>query len=35
MPKYAALIYSPAEEEGVEVSPEVREKVMAEYLAFG
>ena len=35
MPKYAALIYSPAEEEGVEVSPEVRETVIAEYYAFG
>ena len=35
MPKYAALIYSPAEEEGMEVSPEAREKVMAEYFAFG
>jgi hypothetical protein len=34
MPKYAALIYSPAEDEGVEVSPEQMQQVMSEYNEF-
>lgn len=35
MPKYAALIYSPAETEGMDVPPDVMQNIMAEYTAFG
>lgn len=35
MPRYAALIYGPVEDEGQDVAPEVWEQVMAEYNAFG
>ena len=35
MPKYAALLYSPAEEEGADVAPEVMQQVMGEYMEFG
>lgn len=35
MPRYAALIYGLAENEGVEASPEDMEKLYAEYSAFG
>jgi hypothetical protein len=35
MPRYAALIYSPAEDEGRDVPPEVMETILAEYNAFG
>ena len=35
MPKYAALIYSPAETEGVEVPDEVMGQIMSEYVTFG
>lgn len=35
MPKYAALIYSDAADEGAEVDPEVMENVMTEYREFG
>ncbi len=35
MPRYAALIYSPAEDEAVEAAPEVIEQIYAEYTAFG
>ncbi|HEY5889229.1 MAG TPA: YciI family protein [Acidimicrobiia bacterium] len=34
MPRYAALIYSPAETEGVEISPEQMQEVMSEYNEF-
>ena len=34
MPKYAALIYTPAEAEG-QATPEETEQVMAEYTEFG
>jgi hypothetical protein len=34
MAKYAALIYSSAENEGADVSPEDTEKIMGEYYAF-
>jgi hypothetical protein len=35
MPRYAALIYSAAEDEGRDVPPEVMETILAEYNAFG
>jgi len=35
MPKYAALIYSPAETEGAEVPDEVMGQIMSEYVTFG
>lgn len=35
MPKYAALIYSPAEDETREVAPEVTQQVTGEYMEFG
>lgn len=35
MPLYAALIYSPAENEGVEISDEEMARVMDEYNEFG
>lgn len=35
MPRYAALIYGPAEDEGQDVPPEVMEQIMGEYDAFG
>ncbi len=35
MPLYAALIYSPAETEGIDVSPEQMQQVMDEYNSFG
>jgi hypothetical protein len=35
MPKYAALIYSPAEDETADVAPEVMQQVMGEYMEFG
>ena len=34
MPKYAALIYSQAEDESADVTPEVRQQVMGEYMEF-
>ncbi len=35
MPKYAALIYGPAENEGADVPPDVMQQVMDDYLEFG
>jgi hypothetical protein len=35
MPKYAALIYSSAEDETADTSPEVMQQVMGEYMEFG
>lgn len=35
MPKYAALIYGAAENEGADVSPEDMERVMGDYIEFG
>lgn len=35
MPRYAALIYGPVEDEGQDTSPEVWEQIMTEYNAFG
>jgi hypothetical protein len=35
MPKYAALIYSPAEDETADTSPEVMQQIMGEYMEFG
>jgi hypothetical protein len=35
MPRYAALIYGPAEDEGVDASPEELEQLYADYTAFG
>ncbi|MGB7860011.1 MAG: YciI family protein [Acidimicrobiia bacterium] len=35
MPKYAALIYSSAEDETRETPPEVMQQVMGEYMEFG
>ena len=35
MPKYAALIYSPAEDETREVAPEETQQVTGEYMEFG
>lgn len=35
MAKYAALIYSPAETEGADVTPEQQQAVMGEYIEFG
>jgi hypothetical protein len=35
MPKYAALIYSPAETEGADVPDEVTRQIMSEYVDFG
>ena len=35
MPKYAALIYSPAESEAADVTPEAMQKVTGEYMEFG
>lgn len=35
MPRYAALIYGPAENEGVEVSEEEMGRIMDEYNEFG
>lgn len=34
MPRYAALIYSPADTEGVDVAPEQMQQVMSEYNEF-
>lgn len=35
MPRYAALIYSPADTEGMDVAPETMEQIFAEYSEFG
>ena len=35
MPRYAALIYGSAEDEGMDASPEELEQLYAEYSAFG
>ena len=35
MPKYAALIYGKAEEEGVDAPPEAMEQLMSDYREFG
>ena len=35
MPKYAALIYSPAETEGADVPDEVTRQIMSDYVDFG
>ena len=35
MPLYAALIYSPAETEGMDVPTEVMDQILAEYTEFG
>ncbi|MDH3463496.1 MAG: YciI family protein [Acidimicrobiia bacterium] len=35
MPRYAALIYSPADTEGMDVAPEKMEQIFAEYGEFG
>ncbi len=35
MPKYAALIYSPADTEGAEVPDEAMGQIMSEYVTFG
>ena len=35
MPKYAALIYGSAEDEGADVPPDVMQQVMEDYMEFG
>lgn len=35
MPKYAALIYSPAKTEGADVPDEVTRQIMSDYVDFG